>query len=207
MNRYKLKLGFKGERKYIQGPDILNQAMQCIFQTYQGDLGNVEFLIHRMTGKDLYLEFESLDKGVVPEPDDIAILRLTVGNEQIQARIRPDSGTPDQRVAYDESLVTKQCQLDAATRSIKLVNDDSGFSQIEVLVSMNKALHLAVLDKPADTSWVFCRWDSPVWPLRADLSGATVTLKQTLGTRLTRADVELDGQMLGQIYFSAKAAS
>lgn len=207
MNRYKLKLGFKGERKYIQGPDILNQAMRCIFQTYQGDLGNVEFLIHRMTGKDLYLEFESLDKGVVPEPDDIAILRLTVGNEQIQARIRPDSGTPDQRVAYDESLVTKQCQLDAATRSIKLVNDDSGFSQIEVLVSMNKALHLAVLDKPADTSWVFCRWDSPVWPLRADLSGATVTLKQTLGTRLTRADVELDGQMLGQIYFSAKAAS
>lgn len=207
MNRYKLKLGFKGERKYIQGPDILNQAMQCILQTYQGDLGNVEFLIHRMTGNDLYLEFESLDKGVVPEPDDIAILRLTVGNEQIQARIRPDSGTPDQRVAYDESLVTKQCQLDAATRSIKLVNDDSGFSQIEVLVSMNKALHLAVLDKPADTSWVFCRWDSPVWPLRADLSGATVTLKQTLGTRLTRADVELDGQMLGQIYFSAKAAS
>lgn len=95
MNRYKLKLGFKGERKYIQGPDILNQAMQCIFQTYQGDLGNVEFLIHRMTGNDLYLEFESLDKGVVPEPDDIAILRLTVGNEQIQARIRPDSGTPD----------------------------------------------------------------------------------------------------------------
>ena len=160
-----------------------------------------------MTGNDLYLEFESAGNGIVPEQDNIAMLRLTVGDEQIQARIRSDSGVPDQRVAYDESLVTKQCQIDAAARSIKLVNDDSGFSQIEVLVSMNKALHFAVLDKPADTTWVFCRWDSPAWPLPDDLSGVIVMLKQTLGTRLTRADVELDGQMLGQIYFSAKVAA
>lgn len=206
MSGCKLNLAFKGMRKYIQGPDILNQAMQRIRETHEGNLSNIEFLINQMSNNNLHLEFESAEKGPAPELGDIAIVRLAIGERKLQARIKIDAGEPDMRLPYDESAVTNCCQIDAEARGIRLLRDESGFSQIEVLVSMNKALHLAVLDKPADTNWVFCRWSSPEWPLPADLSDVSVTLKQALGTRLTRADVELGGIILGQIYFSAKAA-
>ena len=93
-----------------------------------------------MTGNDLYLELEDAGKSIVPKPDDIAVLRLMAGNEQIHARIGPHPSVPDKRVSYDESLVTHQCHIDTTKRSVRLGSDSSGFSQIEVLVSMNKVL-------------------------------------------------------------------
>ncbi|ASC64846.1 hypothetical protein B9P52_11255 [Achromobacter denitrificans] len=166
---------------------------------------DVKFLIHEMTSANLRLVIEPHHDSAVA--DSVAIMRFTADGQPMRARIVPDEGTPDVRVPYDESVIEECCQIDVAARSIQLAKDDSGFSQIEVLVSMNKALHLAVLEKPAQTSWVFCRWDGSELPLPADLSGVTIGLRQALGTRLTRADVELGQEMLGQIYFSAKAAS
>lgn len=206
MNDCKLKLAFKGERNYVQGTTIFDETIRLLSAAGHSQLNNLEFLIHKITSANLRLVIET-HHDTAPAFDDIAVMKFVANGQPMHACIRPDAGVPDVRVPYDESAVVDRCEIDAATRSIRLVLDDSGFSQIEVLVSMNKALHLAVLEKPEGTSWVFCRWDSPCWLLPADLSGVTVTLKQTLGTRLTRADVELRGQVLGQIYFSAKAAS
>lgn len=206
MNDSNLKLVFKGERNYVHGTTMFDETVRLLSDAGYEPLNAVEFLIHKMTSANLKLVVEPY-REAAPASDDVAVMRFAADGQPMQACVKLQDGMPETRMPYDESAVSNRCEIDAAARSIRLLNDGFGFSQIEVLVSMNKALHLAVLDKPADTSWVFCRWDSPVWPLRADLSGATVTLKQTLGTRLTRADVELDGQMLGQIYFSAKAAS
>ncbi|SDC54303.1 hypothetical protein SAMN05216185_103166 [Pseudomonas guariconensis] len=207
MKMYKLELGFKGARKYIQGPDIFNQVMRCVPEFLVGSVSDIEFVIHRMTGSNLEAQLHVSEKVLLAEPDDVAIIRVVISGQQLQARVKPTGGQPSIRVPYVESAVTDHCAVDVGDRTIRLVRDGSGFSPVEILISMNKALHLAVLNKPDDTSWVFCRWDGHVWPLPADLSGVTVSLKQTLGTRLTRSDVELDGQVLGQIYFSAKGTS
>ncbi|WP_422420016.1 hypothetical protein [Pseudomonas sp. GZD-222] len=206
MERYMLKVGFKGEREYIQGPDIFNHTMQIIRQKHLGEICDVEFLIQRMATSHLQLEIEPAENARKADAADIAIIKLAVGNERLQARITAAPGVPEQRTPYDESVVTSYCQIDSDARSIQLTDDRSDYNSIEKLVSMNKALHLAVLEKPAGTQWVFCRWDSPSWPLPEALTCATVILRQTLGTRLTRADVMLDDHRLGQIYFSAKQA-
>lgn len=199
-----LDVGFKGNRSYIQGPDIHEQAMHCIQRKFPGGIRDIEFLIQNMTACHLQLQIEPVEGIHAPLSDDVAILRFTVGEERKQARIMVASGAPEKRGAFDESKVTFHCRIDKEARSVQLINDCSGFSSIEKLVSMNKALHQAVLDIPGGTQWVYCRWSSPAWPLPVALGGAKVTLKQTLGTRLTRADVTLDGLGLGQIYFSAK---
>lgn len=206
MNDSNLKLVFKGERNYVQGTTMFDETVRLLSDAGYEPLNAIQFLIHKMISTNLKLVVEPY-REAAPAGEDAAVMRFAADKQSMQACVKLQDGMPETRMPYDESAVLNHCEIDAATRSIRLLNDRSGFSQIEVLVSMNKALHLAVLDKPADTSWVFCRWDSPAWPLSADLNGVTVTLKQTLGTRLTRADVELAGQMLGQIYFSAKAAS
>jgi hypothetical protein len=206
MNDLNLKLVLKGERNYVHGTTMFDEVVRLLSDVGCKQLNAVEFLIHKMTSANLKLVVEPY-REVSPVSDDIALIRFVVNGQSMQACVKLQEGMPETRMPYDESAVTNRCEINVANRSIRLLNDGFGFSPIEVLVSMNKALHLAVLDKPADTSWVFCRWDSPAWPLLAGLSGVTITLKQTLGTRLTRADVELAGQLLGQIYFSAKAAA
>lgn len=206
MNDLNLKLVFKGERNYVHGTTMFDETVRLLSDAGYKPLNAIQFLIHKMISTNLKLVVEPY-REAAPASGDVAVMRFAADGQSMQACVKLQDGMPETRMPYDESAVSNDCEIDAATRSIRLLNDGFGFSQIEVLVSMNKALHLAVLEKPADTSWVFCRWDSPAWPLPGDLSGVTVTLKQTLGTRLTRANIELDGQMLGQIYFSAKTAS
>ncbi|MGE8567007.1 hypothetical protein D3C85_953570 [compost metagenome] len=205
MNDRRLKLVFKGARNYVQGATMFDEAVRLLAEAGYNQLVDVKFLIHEMTSVNLRLVVEQYQDNVAA--DSVAIMRFTADGQPMQARIVPDDGAPDVRVPYDESMIVNCCQIDSAARSIQLARDSSGFSQIEVLVSMNKALHLAVLEKPAQTSWVFCRWDGSAWPLPTDLSGLTIRLKQTLGTRLTRADVGMGQETFGQIYFSAKAAT
>ena len=206
MRELDLNLMFKGERNYVHGPTIFDETVRLLSEAGYKQLNTVNFLIHKMTNSNLKLVVEPYHEAARTD-DDVAVLKFAVDERPMLACIKLRSGTPDKRIPYDESTVWDRCKIDVATRSIQLLKDGFGASPIEILVSMNKALHLAVLDKPVGTSWVFCRWDSPAWPLPDDLSGMTITLKQTLGTRLTRADVELNGQMLGQIYFSAKVES
>lgn len=207
MERYPLDIGFKGERNYIQGPDMLNQVMQIIQRNRLGEIRDIEFIIQRMASQHLQLEIEQAEGSRSASPDDVAVIKFTMGEKRLFARLLTAPGAPQARVPYDESLVTRHCQINTVDRSIRLAEDSSGHSSIERLVSMNKALHLAVLEKPAGTQWVFCRWDSAGWPMPDDLTHAEVILRQTLGSRLTRADVMLNECQLGQIYFSAKPTS
>ncbi len=207
MERYPLDIGFKGERNYIHGTDMFNQAMRVIRKNQLGEIRDIDFIIQRMATQHLQLEIEKAEGSRSAAPDDVAVLKFTIGEERFFARLMTIPGAPQARVPYDESLVTRHCLINSADRTVRLAEDCSGHSSIEKLVSMNKALHLAVLEKPADTQWVFCRWHSSDRPMPEDLTHAEIILRQTLGSRLTRADVMLNDCQLGQIYFSAKPAS
>jgi hypothetical protein len=206
MTNSKLNLVFKDERNYVHGTTIFDETIRLLNGTGFTRLESIEFVLQKMIDTNLQLSIDNQGTSA-PEPEEVAIMRFVVDGQLMQARITPDTGAPGVRVPYDEIVVTSRCEIDPGARSIRLAQDDSGFSQIEVLVSMTKALHLAVLEIPKGSNWVFCRWDSPGWPMPDDLSGVMVTLRTTLGTRFTRADVKLNGQMLGEIYFSAKLAS
>jgi hypothetical protein len=206
MNDLKLKISFKGNRNYVHGTTMFDETVRLLSEVGYRQLVKVEFLINRMSSANLRLAVEPY-RETSSANDAVAVMRFYANEHAMQACIKIDDGVPETRISYNETAVTDICEIDAATRSIRLLNELVGFSQIEVLVSMNKAMHLAVFDNPAKTSWVFCRWDSLAWPLPASMSGVTITLKQALGTRLTRADVELGNQMLGQIYFSTKGVA
>jgi len=206
MTADRLDLVFKGARPYVHGTTIWDATTRLLAHAGYDTLRDVEFSIHKMTDSNLRLV-------MVPRNDPhtdteaVAMLRFVSDNKSMQASIRNDAGKPGGRIAYDESLISACCEIDHAARSITLSKNNTAFTPMEILVSMTKILHLAVLKKPDDTHWVFCRWCTPAWPPGNTLTGLAVHLKHAVGTRLTRSSVILGGRQIGLIDFSAKVAS
>ncbi len=205
MEQYPLNLTFKGDRTYIHGTSMLDESTRILNRVFQGEVSMLEFMIHKMTNTNLLLELYDLKSCHSPIKDDIAITRLVINGQLILGRICSTSGQPNKRSPYNEAEIVGLCEINFAEKKVLLLSDISTYSAIEILVAMNKALHIQTLEKPVDSSWVFCRWDSPKWPLPASLSGVTISIKQALGSRLTKSEVCLNGAILGNIYFSAKA--
>ena len=199
-----LNFNFKGARDYINGTDILNASTRFLLDATGGVLEGVEFVIHRMTNSNLLLQLYNPDE--VPRIDQsvVATFKFLSNEKRWDAHLTETGHIPSMRTPYDESLVVEQCKIDVEAKSACLHVEKLPYTAIETLVSMNKSLHL-MLFPGLDKQWVFCRWDSPVWPIENNLQGVCITLKQALGTRLTKAEVAINGQVLGYIYFSARA--
>jgi hypothetical protein len=204
MKNIDLAFCFKGARQYIHGTDMLNQCTALLREKLGGGLEQLDFVIHRMTDRNLCLSLYPAES--VPDFDalEVAGLKFAVAGKYWDARLSDADDSPDCRYPYDEDVVVHLSSLDAVGRQIVL-QQEAPYSEIETLVAMTKALHQKVFPE-LDGSWVFCRWSSPRWPLAENLRGVCIKLTQTLGTRLTRSEVSLDGKMLGHIYFSARSS-
>ncbi|SCW47786.1 hypothetical protein SAMN03159473_01002 [Pseudomonas sp. NFACC52] len=204
MHSTKLSLGFKGERTYIQGADMLCATMQSI-RDHAPDarIEKLDFKIGTMTNHLLSCHWWPRSTPQAPAGKDIASFTFHLDGVEHEGKLIQAEGLAETRRAYDESLVNSNSRYSPAKHSIGLTNMPEDFSSIEVLVSLNKALHLKELCLPNGSQWVFCRWESPKWPLSHDLGGVELTIEQTLGTRLSRTRIELGAEQIGIIYFSA----
>ncbi|CAB3804352.1 hypothetical protein [Pararobbsia alpina] len=202
MTRHDLEFHFKGRRDYVQGPDMLNEVGKTIRACMEGSLTGLDFAVHRMTHHNLALELAE-GEAAPQAVDAVATLGFEVRGVRWNGRLVERAEMPVERIAYDEARVLQVCSLDAQARIIEL-KTAAPFSPIETIVSMNKALHVAVF--PGTTQpWVFCRWRGPSWPLPEDLAGCRVQIRQAIGTRFTRSSVSLGETVIGQIDFSLRS--
>jgi hypothetical protein len=204
MHSTALSLGFKGERTYIHGSDMLQAAMQSIVDyTPHARIEKLDFKIGAMTSHQLSCHWWPRSTPQTPAGKDIASFTFHLDGVEHEGKLTQAEGLAEARRAHDESLIESSCNYSNARHSISLTNMPANFSAIEVLISLNKALHLKELRLPSAHQWVFCRWESHKWPLNHDLRGVELTIEQTLGTRLTRTRIELDAEQIATIYFSA----
>lgn len=204
MHSIELSLGFKGKRTYVHGTDMLNATMQSIMDnTPHARVEKLDFKIGAMTSHLLNCYWWPKSTLQAPAGKAIASFTFHLDGVEHEGKLTEAEGFAEDRRAYDESLIESNSQYSNAKHSISLTSMPEGFSSIEVLIALNKVLHLKELRLPTNSQWVFCRWESPKWPLNHDLSGAELTLEQTLGTRLTRSNIQLNAEHIGTIYFSA----
>ena len=204
MHFIELSLGFKGERTYIHGSDMLNATMQAITRhAPHARIEKLDFRISKMTKHRLTCHWWPRSTPRSLPDESVASFTFKLDGIDHEGKLIQVEGCANTRRAYDESLVEKQCVFTLPHRSVSLKTMPDDFSPIEVLISMNKTLHLKELRIPSGSQWVFCRWESPKWPTCFDLSGVELTLEQTLGTRLTRSRIKLNAEHIGTLYFSA----
>ena len=190
----------KGERAYIQGPDMVEAAMhEVLAAEASGQVSNLIFVMNRVTGSNLEM--------IVDEDEPAG--SAPVARFSFQTRGAPRRGVlveradrPIGRRAYDEGRLGRLCQTDPAARTITL-REASPFTPIESLVAMTKALHLAVYPQQGG-QWLFARLEAPRWPLGAIGEGLEIRLGPGVGTRLTKSSARLKGEVLAWIYFSFK---
>jgi len=188
---------YKGERDYIQGPDMFNTLMDTSKST--AIYSNIHFTIHdfvRTARCQLYVtdNNESLDT-----LDDIAVrCQLDIDAITHWLAIAPlaNDNTIKERYAYDESEIISLCDmLDDGI----VLSQLSPFSFIETIVAMNKHMHQQLFPEVAG-KWIFTRIDLPFsCDARENLA---LRLRHNMNYRLTKSDIEFNGKKIGDIFFS-----
>lgn len=192
-----IEFRYKGARDYIHGTDMFNEMIEVVEPT--AILRNLRLTIHdyvRTTSCQLYL---TENKYALNEVKDIAArCQLDIDGITHWLAISPDDRGNDVRArySYDESEIVSLCSM--IKDGINL-NESSPHSFIETVVAMNKHMH-KLLFPEVTGKWIFTRIDLPVYcDARESLA---LKLRHNINYKLTKSDIEIDGEKVGDIFFS-----
>jgi len=196
----RIEFRLKGERSYVQGPDIVEAAMQEALRAEAGaPVSNLVFEMNRMTARNLDLVLDGARPGAAGA---VARFSFETGGVTRRGILVERDDAPGERRAYDERELRAHCLTDASARRIVL-QGASPLGGTETLVAMTKTLHLALYPGAAG-QWLFARLEAPRWPLPAAADGLEIALAGAVGTRLTKSAARLRGETFAWIYFSLK---
>lgn len=186
-----LKFVFKGNRNYVQGTNLFNALVHAADQRGlpEGRI-NVSFK-HMINNPLCVLEERSLTA------DDSVAARITGKNgEKLSLCINeaPETEIAD-RQEFDESEVCRGAVL--GEKSIVQENPQHQ-DRIELLVSLCKKMHQKCIDD--SKKWIFSRYDGQ-FPIPAS-DKVELRITKQVGTRLTCSEVLVDGEKIGDMYFS-----
>jgi len=180
---------FKGNRSYIQGPDI----MTAILEYFSGQaVTDIDVKFNGICATNLNLV----------EGDECTDAKVNIGlsldgKEKVFQLLEAETNI-DCRYDYDEESLVKMTQLDMEGRQI-LLNGITGYSFYENVVAMNKCL-LQRLYPEEQGKWYFTRIEQE--EVISDDALITVKLIKNFNFRLTKSDVFIAAKKVGSVYFS-----
>ena len=187
---------FKGARNYIQGPDLFN--VMFLGKNFDG-LRAIRFSVHDFLRRPECQLIETNDKGQFCQLIDVKARCQFEINGQTRFLALVSSGDEfqdGQHVEYDESRVVSLIQCDGKKLTL---SGCSPFTFIETIVSMNKFL-LQSLFPEVEGKWIFTRVELHRYvDERCDLA---LEFKHNLNFRLTKSDILVGGEKIGEINFS-----
>ncbi|WP_370213844.1 hypothetical protein [Roseovarius sp.] len=191
-----LDIPLKGSRDYIQGPDLFNAAFETLAAEAGGPSGDFEIAFHRMAHRQVELIWDTED---VPNN---AFALGSRANNGIRARywMREIETPLSDRQPYPEDEIVAQMRFDEALSEAYL-GTAFPYSDMEVWVSMIKALHQRRFADAAG-KWVFARAKLKAYELTHAPAPLRVALAATLGTKLTRNEVYLNDEKIGDVFFA-----
>jgi hypothetical protein len=190
----KVVFRFKGDRKYIQGPDIFNSI-------YNGhkQYSNIVFTIHEFIVNPACIIIESKDRSEIEKNEDIKVRYYYMDKGQKHfGCVLEDLAveTKQEFYEYDEQSIIDKCQIDGSKLILK---ESSGFTFIESVVAMNKYLHNCIYPE-LDGKWVFTRIDLPEF-VNYD-KNIHIEILHNMNNKLTKSAIQINEEVIGYIYFS-----
>lgn len=200
MTPVKLALEFKGERDYVQGPDIYNGMNLALIRDFDmGDIRDLNFSIHQFTGSNLLLSLLKRDE----EPTNRKpIARLTFWNESRAWKLiaTNDDTVVSARKSYSEEPVQRAAIFNR-DRSELRIEEQLGYSDIELWVSQNKIL-LQLMFPDKEGKWLFVKGEFDRFTGKSAYGYSELRLLHNFNFRLTKSEVVVDGVSRGFVYFS-----
>lgn len=187
-----LDLSFKGERTYLHGTDMVDALAMLA-----PGLTDISLRIQKIAEQPVAAVLTSADNSGNGEV--VATVRgIRDGGKVSIALAENRNAPPPGRYAYNEDEVVGNASIDIDGQTAEMRWNDR-YSSIEQIVTLNKAL-LTRCFQAAGVHWYFSRLDVTRFP--PVFAKMSLAVTQALGTSLVRSGIDIDGQPLGNIYFS-----
>jgi hypothetical protein len=194
-----LNFKFKGSRKYIQGPDIIDAVIPYIRENYSGDITEFRYSAHQMLYSNADLVF-----GSAPEKELNSLISFQYeGTEMIYASIIENSLPVTESDKYDENPVQQKCAIEGKDVTVEeggLLYEKYSFS--ELIVSMNKFYMQQKITN--EGKWIITKIEYNSLQQIEQWKGKLVKLilLKNLNNKLTKSAIYIDSEPAGFIYFS-----
>lgn len=145
-----LNFNFKGERNYIQGPDVYNALIPLIDQD---NCKNFDLSFHQIMTQNILLTNE------VPKKLEDLYFMCKFQQSSIERQIYGIKNTkskPTQRYPYPEEQILENAKIDFNHHTIAL-NKATNFSFMEEIIALNKFLLQAIIQKETPGKWYFSK--------------------------------------------------
>ncbi len=188
---------FKGTRNYIHGTDMFN--IMTAVDTDETILSNIRFSVHGFVHKPLCQLYSADTKEALNSVPNVRARCQFDKNGSTQWLVLSESESDaalDGRYEYDEDRIVALCKQDADSL---IITQTSPFSFIETIVAMTKHLHQQLFPEVIG-KWVFTRIELDTACYERE--NLALRFRHNMNYRLTKSDVLVNGEKLGDIYFS-----
>lgn len=192
-----LHLRFKGNRDYLQGPDILDATIAVLDAEYGATaLSEIDFSFHRMARRTLTVSDEHY-----PElGDPVAECAYSIEEDRRKVFLYETAESVMERYPYDEDLICHDFQINQEDQSGVLIGSPA-FSAIEIWVALTKDLHQKALPE-IKGKWLFVRGRFPGYSKNAKVGERRLKIVSNFQNKMTRTELFADGVKAGEIFFS-----
>ncbi len=197
---FEIEVPFKGARDYLQSADV-----------YHAVLAHLDGRIGLDSCRDVRLIFRSFARtriAVIPEEElgdreANASFLCEIDGEKLKRVLVETGETVAAREPYPEEEIVERCVIDADAKTVTLEHDEAldRFKLMEILVAMNKAMHLEAL-REHPGKWLFTETRNPEPLFGQSWRRLSIGIRNQLGVKLTRSVIEVDGADAGYLCFS-----
>jgi len=190
---------FKGNREYIQGPDIYDSVIKYLKEAFYKEIENIDMTFHKTASTNLS-GFLVDEKDTIEIKDYIVIFKFKSQGIDYILGLKENEENITERVEYPEEKIIELTELLLEEKSIVLGREIE-FSGIEKIVSLNKAL-LQNLYPDVKGKWYFTRLQisEPISNQKDDKY--KIILLRNMNFQLTKSSIEINGKQIGYIYFT-----
>lgn len=194
-------MSFKGSRDYLQGTEMVNAiCRELATDSISGHEAPLKLAIHRFAQAQCdMLLFDSGEQAAKPASLVAEFAFKSAGKDIIGWLVETDRPV-EGRYPYDEKIIEDLCVIEGESIEIK---GESGFTPIEVAVSMTKKLHYR-LYPIAQGKWIFTKLELTRFFDAKDAAHLRIEAKHNMNNRLTKSTILVNGDAVGNIYFSVK---
>lgn len=189
---YSISVPFKGQRDYIQGPDLVEASLN-LFDGWK--ITGARFSSHSFiqSTKCVVNILERSSEIVVPFKGQV---NTDHGSFWVTIEPAGNDELDELRVPFDERKVTDFCHISDDTISH---TGSFRFTLTETIVSMKKAL-LQTRYPDVEGQWIFTSVDYKALP--ETIKEISVKIDHNFQHKLVKSSILVDGKKIGLLYFS-----
>lgn len=199
--KYSLNFKYKGSRTYLHGTDIFNEANKLLREEHSLETINYfDMLIPKIVKNNLDIEIYK-NKKVKKNIDAAVSITFKYHKDSYVCLLKQTNRIVESRNEYPEHDIIKKSKLNTDDKTIRLTND-SGFSNIENIVAMNKAL-LQAIYPTFKGKWLFTRLQLRSYNHSTKFRNIKLIFLNNFNFKLTKSQIICDTKEIGFVYFSS----